>query len=128
MTASPPPVRILAVDFGDRRTGLAGTDPTGTIASPLEPLIGLDDKSCATAIAEVARESYPDPTVDDERWVVVDVVPVAPLAEPVTLAAVKADPALRDMALVRQSRLSVMPVTSKEFNRVLKLGKTVRPG
>ncbi len=78
-------------------------------------------------IAEIVREAYPDPTTDDERWVVVDVKPVAPLSEPVTLAAIKGDPALRDMVLVRQSRLSVMPVTAKEFNRVLKLGKTARP-
>ncbi len=78
-------------------------------------------------IAEIVREAYPDPTTDDERWVVVDVVPVAPLTEPVTLATIKGDPALRDMVLVRQSRLSVMPVSAKEFSRVLKLGKTARP-
>ncbi|MCC6673180.1 MAG: Holliday junction resolvase RuvX [Planctomycetes bacterium] len=48
--------RILAVDFGDRRTGLAATDPTGTIVVPLEPLVGLDDAGCAAAIAALARE------------------------------------------------------------------------
>ena len=50
------PRRILAVDFGDRRTGLAATDPTGTIVSPLEVLNGLDDRACAQAIAEIATE------------------------------------------------------------------------
>ncbi len=78
-------------------------------------------------IARVTRESYPDPTTDDERWLVVDVEPVKALAEPVSLAAIKGDPKLREMALVRQSRLSVMPVTKPEFDRVLKLGKTKAP-
>lgn len=50
------PARLLAVDFGDRRTGLAATDPTGTIVSPLPALSGLDDRSCAAAIAATARE------------------------------------------------------------------------
>lgn len=54
--AETPPTRILAVDFGDRRTGLASTDPTGTIASPLEALVGLNDRDCAQAIAEVAAQ------------------------------------------------------------------------
>ncbi len=75
-------------------------------------------------IAKVTRESYPDPTSDDDRWVVVDVAPVKPLRVPVTLAAVKADAKLRDMALVRQARLSVQPVTREEFDHVLKLGET----
>jgi predicted RNA-binding protein with PUA-like domain/alkylated DNA nucleotide flippase Atl1 len=78
-------------------------------------------------IAEVEKEAYPDPTTDDDRWVVVDVIPVAPLETPVSLAKIKADPALQEMVLVRQSRLSVMPVSAAEFTRVLKLGKTARP-
>ena len=78
-------------------------------------------------IARVTRESYPDPTTDDERWLVVDVEPVKALAEPVSLATIKGDPKLSEMALVRQSRLSVMPVTKPEFDRVLKLGKTKAP-
>src|SRR5690606_38326725 len=48
--------RILAVDFGDRRTGLAATDWTGTIEVPLEPLVGLDDAACARAIVELCAE------------------------------------------------------------------------
>ena len=79
-------------------------------------------------VARVSGEAYPDPTADDERWVVVDVEPVAPLEEPVGLAAIKAEPALAEMALVRRGRLSVVPVTKKEFDRVLRMGRTRLPG
>ena len=75
-------------------------------------------------IAKVTRESYPDPTSDDERWVVVDIEPVKAMKEPVTLAAVKSDGKLKQMALVKQARLSVQPVTPGEFQRVLALGDT----
>jgi predicted RNA-binding protein with PUA-like domain len=78
-------------------------------------------------VAKVTRESYPDPTSDDDRWLVVDLKPVRPLKTPVTLQDIKADAALRDMALVRQSRLSVMPVEKKAFDRILKLGGTSLP-
>ena len=78
-------------------------------------------------IAKVKREHYPDPTTDDERWVVVDLAPVRPLKEPVTLAQVKADKALVDIPLVRQSRLSVMPIGKRAFDRILRLGKTTLP-
>ena len=47
---------MLAVDFGDRRTGLAATDPTGTIITPLEPVVADDDATCAAAVCAVARE------------------------------------------------------------------------
>jgi len=75
-------------------------------------------------IAKVTKASYPDPTTDDERWVVVDLAPVRPLAEPVTLAQVKADAKLKKIPLVTQSRLSVMPIDKAAFERILKLGKT----
>ncbi len=75
-------------------------------------------------VARVTRTAYPDPTSDDERWVAVDLEPVAPLDEPVSLASIKADEKLAGMALVRQSRLSVMPVARPEFDRILRLGKT----
>src|ERR687893_2842807 len=58
-------------------------------------------------VVEVAREAYPDPTDPSERWVCVDMRAVAPILKPVTLAAIKAEPGLADIALVRQSRLSV---------------------
>jgi predicted RNA-binding protein with PUA-like domain len=74
-------------------------------------------------IAEVARESYPDPTAEaGSPWVVVDVKAMTPLKTPVTLAAIKEDSKLKDMALVNQSRLSVQPVTAAEWKRVCELG------
>ncbi len=75
-------------------------------------------------VAKVTKEHYPDPTTDDERWVVVDLAPVRAVKEPVGLAEIKATPALSEMALIRQSRLSVMPVEKKAFDRILKMGKT----
>jgi len=65
-------------------------------------------------IAEVVREAYQDPTTDDERWVAVDMVPVEKLTRPVTLADIKAEPALAEVALVKQSRLSVVPLLAGE--------------
>jgi predicted RNA-binding protein with PUA-like domain len=70
-------------------------------------------------IAEVAREAYPDPTTKDERWVAVDLVPVKGLARPVTLDAIKKTPALKDIPLLRQSRLSVMPLTKDAFETLV---------
>ena len=75
-------------------------------------------------IAEVTRESYPDPTTDDERWVVVDLKPIKPFIVPVTLEEIKAHKELSEIALIKQARLSVMPITKKEFQILLKLGKT----
>ena len=74
-------------------------------------------------IAEVVRESYPDPTAEaGSPWVVVDFKAVMPLKTPVRLAAIKEDAKLKDMALVKQSRLSVQPVTAVEWKRVCELG------
>ena len=75
-------------------------------------------------IARVARAAYPDPTATDGDWSVVDVAPVRALARPVTLAAIKRAAPLAEMALLRQSRLSVAPVRADEFAHVLKLGAT----
>ena len=74
-------------------------------------------------IAKVIKESYQDPTTDDNRWLVVDIAPVERLANPVTLETIKANAALKEMVLVKNSRLSVMPVTQKEFDTVLALAK-----
>lgn len=81
-----------------------------------------DDK-CIVGLAKVKRAAFPDPTADspDEGWVAVELTPVKPLPSPVTLAQVKADTALKDIALVRISRLSVQPVKPAEFARILKL-------
>jgi predicted RNA-binding protein with PUA-like domain len=75
-------------------------------------------------IAKITRESYQDPTTPDDRWVVVDLVPVKPMRENVTLTTIKQDPKLVDVALVKQSRLSVMPIEKKHFERILELGGT----
>jgi predicted RNA-binding protein with PUA-like domain len=75
-------------------------------------------------VAKVKKTAYQDPTTDDERWVVVDVVPVKALAEFVTLSDIKAEPKLSEVALIKQSRLSVMPIEKKHFDVILKMGKT----
>ena len=72
--------------------------------------------------ARVIKEYYQDPTTDDDRWVAMDIEPVEALKNPVTLKQIKADAKLKDMALVKISRLSVSPVTNKEFDHILKLG------
>lgn len=74
-------------------------------------------------VAEVIREYYQDPTIDDERWVVVDLKPVISLKKPVTLQIVKSDNRLKNIALIKQSRLSVMPVKKKEYDIIISLGK-----
>jgi predicted RNA-binding protein with PUA-like domain len=73
-------------------------------------------------VAKVVKEFYQDPTTDDERWVVVDLAPVETLKKSVTLETIKADEQLQDIALVRQGRLSVMPLKPEEFDRILALG------
>ena len=73
-------------------------------------------------IMDIVAEAHPDSTADDPRWTCVDVKANRPLPRPVTLDAIKADPALADMVLVRNSRLSVQPVTDTEWAHVLKLG------
>ena len=72
-------------------------------------------------IAEVAKAAYRDPTADDDSWIAVDIKPVKPLAKPVSLAEIKANSKLRDFLLVRQSRLSVMPVSREDFEEILKM-------
>lgn len=72
-------------------------------------------------IVEVAREAYPDPTAESGPWVSVDMRTVAALPRPVTLAEIKADPALADMALIRFSRLSVSPVSDPQWRHILGL-------
>lgn len=72
-------------------------------------------------VVEVVREYYPDPSDPSGRFGMVDVAPVMPVKTPVTLKQMKADPLLENMALVRQSRLSVCPVTDAEWARVCQL-------
>jgi predicted RNA-binding protein with PUA-like domain len=77
---------------------------------------------CVVGIAKVVREFYQDPTTDDTNWVVVDLAPVETLKNPVTLSQIKSDEYLKDISLVRQGRLSVMPLKAAEFDRILELG------
>jgi predicted RNA-binding protein with PUA-like domain len=74
-------------------------------------------------VVEVAREAYPDPTAESGDWVCVDMKAIAPMPAPVTLAEIKADPVLKEMALVKLSRLSVGPVTEAEWTHICALGK-----
>jgi predicted RNA-binding protein with PUA-like domain len=73
-------------------------------------------------VVEVVRAAYPDPTADKGDWVCVDMRAVAPMPHPVTLAAIKAEPALADLALVRLSRLSVVPVSAVHWAFICRMG------
>lgn len=75
-------------------------------------------------IARVAREAYPDPTAADGDWSCVDLEPVKPLPAPVPLERIKSEAVLRNLKLLKNSRLSVTPVTPAEFARLLELGGT----
>jgi len=74
-------------------------------------------------IVEIVREHFPDPTADaGSPWVVVQVKAIEPMPKPVTLEAIKAEPRLKEMALLKQSRLSVQPVTDAEWKLICKMG------
>ncbi len=73
-------------------------------------------------VVEVVRAAYPDPTAEKGDWVAVDVRAVGPMPRPVTLAAIKADPDFAEFALVRQSRLSVMPVPPQLWKKLCRMG------
>lgn len=74
-------------------------------------------------IAKVTQEAFPDPTADDPRWVAVELTPVKALPRPVSLDRIKESPALEEVSLIKQSRLSVMPLKKEEFAAILKLGR-----
>jgi predicted RNA-binding protein with PUA-like domain len=76
-------------------------------------------------LAKVVKESYQDPTTEDQRWVVVELAPVKKLAEPVSLSKIKTDPNLSEISLLKQSRLSVMPIKPEEFDRIMYLANEV---
>jgi len=73
-------------------------------------------------LARVTKTAFPDTTADEEGWVAVELAPVKPLAKPVTLAQIKAEVSLKEIGLVRQGRLSVMPLKPAEFAKIIKLG------
>ncbi len=80
------------------------------------------DEKMVVGLAKVARVAYHDPTAPKEDWSAVDLVPVRKLARPVSLHEIKKTAALKNIALVRQSRLSVMPLKAKEFRMIVKMG------
>ncbi len=82
--------------------------------------IGLE----VVGIARVAKEHYPDPTAEKGDWSAVDLTPVKPFTRPVPLTEIKNHPALQQLLLVRNGRLSVMPVSFDEFSVLLQLGST----
>ena len=78
--------------------------------------------TAVVGICEVTREAYPDPTAKEGSWVAVDLAPVRKLKRPVTLEEIKADTTLRTIPLVRQSRLSVMPIEKTAFDAIVQRG------
>jgi predicted RNA-binding protein with PUA-like domain len=80
------------------------------------------EERAVVGIVEIAKEYYPDPSDASGRFGMVDVKAGAPLKTPVTLAAIKADPSLGDLLLVRQSRLSVMPIPAPAWKTICKMG------
>jgi predicted RNA-binding protein with PUA-like domain len=79
------------------------------------------DEKSLIGLARIASAPYPDPTSEDPRLVVVDIEAGKPLPRRVTLAEVKADPAFKDLGLVKMSRLSVVPVEDEQWERLLKM-------
>jgi len=82
------------------------------------------EEKAVVGFARVEKEFYPDPTAVEGDWSCVDLVPVKALTKPVILAQIKADKILREMILVKQSRLSVSPLTKVQFEHLLLLAKT----
>jgi predicted RNA-binding protein with PUA-like domain len=82
------------------------------------------ESKSVVGLARVIREAYPDPTAGEEDWTAVDLAPIKALVKPVALSQIKGDSVLKGMVLVKQSRLSVMPVASGEFMRLLELSGT----
>jgi predicted RNA-binding protein with PUA-like domain len=78
---------------------------------------------CVVGIAEVAKAAYADPTASDAQWVAVDLKPVKPLKAEVPLASIRYNPKLSNLPLIRQSQLSVMPLTKEEFDAIVTMGQ-----
>lgn len=81
------------------------------------------DEKAVVGIAKVVRIAYPDATADEGDWSTVDLAPVKPVAKPVTLREIKSNPRLKGILLVRQSRLSVMPLAEPEFREIESMGR-----
>jgi predicted RNA-binding protein with PUA-like domain len=83
-------------------------------------------EKAVVGVAEVLKAAYADPTADDPQWVAVDLKPVKPLDAPVPLAAIRYDKRLSGLPLIRQSQLSVMPLTKDEFEAIVTMGKSAK--
>jgi len=81
------------------------------------------DEKAVVGIAKVVRIAYPDATADEGDWSTVDLAPVKPVAKPVTLREIKSNPRLKNILLVRQARLSVMPLAEPEFREIESMGR-----
>lgn len=81
------------------------------------------DTKAVVGLARVEKEAYPDPTATEGDWSAVDLVPVKPLKSPVSLQTIKADPELKELPILRQTRLSVAPVSAARFKRMLSLAR-----
>jgi predicted RNA-binding protein with PUA-like domain len=79
------------------------------------------EEKAVVGIAKVMRTAYPDSTAKEDEWSAVDLAPVKPLRRPVTLREIKGNPRLKGIALVRQSRLSVMPLDERAFREILQM-------
>jgi predicted RNA-binding protein with PUA-like domain len=86
----------------------------------------ISDKA-VVGLAKVSKAAYPDPTDETGKWMATGMVPVCALSRPVTLAEIKANPELVDIALIKQSRLSVMPLEKAHFEKVLAMSGTTLP-
>lgn len=81
-----------------------------------------NEELAVAGVARVVKEAYPDPTVDDPRWLAVDIEPVETLKIPVSLSEMKEDKRLQNIGLIKQGRLSVMPLTEEEFTLIVAQG------
>ena len=88
--------------------------PKATAGQAIKAVVG---------ITRVGKTAYPDPTAKEGDWSAVDLVPVRALARPVTLQQIKAEPRLKNIALVRQARLSVMPLEPEEFRLIVNMSR-----
>jgi len=80
------------------------------------------DEKAVIGIAKVTRAAYPDATAKEGDWSTIDLAAVKPLSRPVTLREIKSQPRLKQIPLVRQSRLSVMPLAESEFREIVNMG------
>ena len=80
-------------------------------------------ESAVVALAKVTKEAFQDPTTDEDAWVAIELAPVKALKQPVSLSTIKTVKELKNMILLKISRLSVQPVTEAEFNKVVDMGK-----